>query len=72
MSKAKILLAIYQQNLLRCEVKISQIPKKQKQNICWKQIRTFSTTFESDNTRRALLETWKFGRLESEGKGLSA
>jgi len=29
------------QNLLRCEVKIAQIPKKQKQNICWKQIQTF-------------------------------
>jgi len=30
-------------------------PKEQKQNICWKQIRTFSTTIESDNTIRALL-----------------
>jgi len=31
MSKAKILLAPCQQNLLKCEVKIAQIPKKQKQ-----------------------------------------
>jgi len=50
MSKAKILLAFCQKNLLRCEVKIAQISKKQKQNICWKQIRTFSTTIECDNT----------------------
>jgi len=28
MSKAKILMAPCQQNLLRCEVKIAQIPKK--------------------------------------------
>jgi len=39
--KGKILLAPCQQNLLSCEVKIAQTPKKQKQNICWKQIRTF-------------------------------
>jgi len=56
-----------------CEVKIAQISKKQKQNICWKQIRSFSTTIEScDNTRRALLEIWKYGRLESEGRDPSA
>jgi len=65
MSKTKILLASCQQNLLRCEVKIAQIPMKQKQNICWKQIRTFSTTIECDNTikRHALknMKVWKAG-----------
>jgi len=37
--------------------------KEAKAEHCWKQIRTFSTTIECDNTRRALLETWKYGRL---------
>jgi len=33
--KGKILLAACQQHLLRCEVKITLIPKKQTQSICW-------------------------------------
>jgi len=33
--------------------KIAQIPRKQKQNIFWKQIRNFSTTIECDKVRNA-------------------
>jgi len=61
MSKAKILLTPCQENLLRCEVKMAQIPKK---NVCCKQIRTFSSTIECDNS----MEGWS---LRAEAPALS-
>jgi len=48
MSKAKILLAPCQQNLLRCEVKIAQIPEAKAEHFHNNLIRTFSTVIECD------------------------
>jgi len=51
---------------------IGPFQRSKSRTFCWKQIRSFSTTIECDNTRRAFLETWKYyGRLRAEASALS-